>query len=320
MRVLVYGAGVVGSVFAAHLHGAANDVTILARAARCAALREHGLILQNDGSGELTFCQIRVTEALEPSEVFELTIVTGSNQQVASALPALGNRKLGNMLFMVDSRSNCREWAEAVKLDYALVGVPGVTGTVRNEVVHYEILPRWLQPTAIAELDGRISSRLKELASVWRHAGFPVALCHNIEALQKTHFAVLSPLANAVYGVGGSGKLLTARRDVVRLLVQAVREGFAVLGALKIPIVPARLRVFNWLPESLLVSALCRWARTRQFERIVVPHAMTTVCELRTLADEFQKLISLAGVPTPAIDQLRAFLPAAAEPQHAAAA
>jgi 2-dehydropantoate 2-reductase len=320
MKVLVYGAGVVGSVFARHLHGAGNDVSILTRGARLAALREHGLILQNDGSGKLTFCRIRVTDAMGPSEAFDLTIVAASNQQVVNALPALGSRKLGNMLFMVDSTSHCREWTDAVGQDRVLTGFPGVTGTVRNEVVCYELAPRWLQPTAIAELDGHISSRLKELASVFGHAGFPVALCHNIEALQKTHLAILSPLANAVYEVGGSGALLTARQDVARLLVQAVREGLAVLAALKVPITPARLRVVTCIPESLLISALCRWVRTQQFERIVVPHAMTTVCELHTLADEFQKLISLAGVATPAIDQLRAFLPAAAEPQHAAAA
>src|SRR5512141_3031770 len=54
MKVLIYGAGVLGSIYAGHLHHAGNDVTILARGERFSILRNQGLILQNARTGEQT--------------------------------------------------------------------------------------------------------------------------------------------------------------------------------------------------------------------------------------------------------------------------
>ncbi len=319
MRVLIYG-GVIGSVFAGQLHQAGNDVTILARGARFAALRKHRLILQDNHSGELTYHRIPVTDVLEQTETFELTIVAVRKDQVGGVLPALGNRNLGNILFMVNNAGGYREWAEAVGRDRVLGGFPGAGGAVQDGVVRYELLPGWLQPTTIGELDGHITSRLKSLGSALKHAGFPLALSRNMDAWQKTHIAIVSPLANAIYMAGGTGALLAQKRNTARLLVQAVREGFAVLSALKVPITPGRLRVINWMPESLLVSALCQWARSQQCETVAVRHANAATSEMRALADELKYMISLSGLQTPAIDQLRAFVPVPTQSQHAATA
>jgi len=51
MRILVYGAGVVGSQYAALLHRAGHDVSLLARGQRLADLREHGIVLQAVDTG-----------------------------------------------------------------------------------------------------------------------------------------------------------------------------------------------------------------------------------------------------------------------------
>ena len=50
MRILVYGAGVQGSVFAASLHRAGHDAKILARGQRLADIRDHGIVLETLGT------------------------------------------------------------------------------------------------------------------------------------------------------------------------------------------------------------------------------------------------------------------------------
>lgn len=47
MKILVYGAGVQGSVFAALLHRAGQNVKILARGQRLADNREQGILLES---------------------------------------------------------------------------------------------------------------------------------------------------------------------------------------------------------------------------------------------------------------------------------
>lgn len=51
LNVLVYGAGVLGSLYAARLQQSGCNVSILARGQRLAELREHGIVL------ELEFCR-----------------------------------------------------------------------------------------------------------------------------------------------------------------------------------------------------------------------------------------------------------------------
>jgi hypothetical protein len=49
--MLFFGAGVLGSVYAARLHEAGVDVTVLARGRRLADIREHGIVLEEFGPG-----------------------------------------------------------------------------------------------------------------------------------------------------------------------------------------------------------------------------------------------------------------------------
>lgn len=46
-RILVYGAGVLGSLYAARLAESGKDVTILARGQRLRELWEHGIVLED---------------------------------------------------------------------------------------------------------------------------------------------------------------------------------------------------------------------------------------------------------------------------------
>lgn len=47
MKILIYGAGVIGSIFAGKLAIAGNDVTVLARGKRFDEIKKSGIILVN---------------------------------------------------------------------------------------------------------------------------------------------------------------------------------------------------------------------------------------------------------------------------------
>ncbi len=52
MRILVFGAGVIGSVYAGNLLRAGHQVTVLARGRRLSDLTSSGLVLNNAESGQ----------------------------------------------------------------------------------------------------------------------------------------------------------------------------------------------------------------------------------------------------------------------------
>jgi len=52
MKILVYGVGVIGTLFAARLADNGHQVTVLARGQRLADIRRHGLVIEDVLSGE----------------------------------------------------------------------------------------------------------------------------------------------------------------------------------------------------------------------------------------------------------------------------
>ena len=62
MKVLVYGAGNIGSLYAALLVESGEDVSIQSRGARLARIREHGIELENVSSGKRTTAAIETVE------------------------------------------------------------------------------------------------------------------------------------------------------------------------------------------------------------------------------------------------------------------
>ncbi len=75
MKILVYGAGPLGSLFAARLMEGGQDVSLLARGQRLADLREHSLVLEDTQTQERTVWHPRLIVTLAPEEAYDLVLV-----------------------------------------------------------------------------------------------------------------------------------------------------------------------------------------------------------------------------------------------------
>ena len=89
MNILVYGAGVIGSVYAARLQEAGYSVTLLARGQRAASLRVHGILLEDASLGQCTTTRVSVIEHLAPTDSYDVVLVAVRMDQLASILPPI---------------------------------------------------------------------------------------------------------------------------------------------------------------------------------------------------------------------------------------
>src|SRR5579884_4111078 len=104
MKVLVVGAGVLGSVYAAKLRQAGHDVAILARGQRAAELRTYGIVLEDATSGRQTATRVEVTGRLGPEDAYDLVMILVRKDQLASILPGFGaNHATPTFPFMVNN-------------------------------------------------------------------------------------------------------------------------------------------------------------------------------------------------------------------------
>ena len=308
MRILVYGAGNIGSLYAAKLNGAGHDVTILARGARLHAIRERGILLQDFRSEQKSTTRIEAVERLAPEDAYDLVLVILPRNSISEVLPILAaNRKSPSVMFFGNNAAGPERMIEALGRKRVLLGFPGAAAVPNEEYIRYVILDQREQPTTIGELDGSGSKRIKSIATTLQSAGFPSAICPNMDAWLKTHVAEISPTANALYKAGSDFDALRRNRNALVLMFRAIREGYRVLTALRIPVTPSSHRIFRWMPIFILVAITRRKLSDKAWS-IKIGHAVAARDEMRAIADEFRELARKSCIPTPAIDQLATYL------------
>jgi 2-dehydropantoate 2-reductase len=308
MNILVYGAGVLGSLFAARLQAAGHHVTLLARGQRLADLRTHGVVLEHATSKVRTTYPVDVTDTLAPDAIYDLILVIMRKNQVPTIIPHLAKNNTPDVLLLTNNAAGPDAYIEALGRDRVLMGFPGAGGAREGHVIRYTMAEGSLGGTIIGELDGSASPRVQGIANALEQAGFAPTISPNIDAWLKTHAIVVTPIANAIYAAGGDIQRLARTRDALALIVRAMREGFRVLDSLGTPVTPGGLRLIDWLPEPLLVALLSRIFRNPEAELKLASHANAARDEMTTLTREIKQLKRQARVDTPAIDRLALYL------------
>jgi 2-dehydropantoate 2-reductase len=313
MKILVYGAGNIGCLYAALLARSGHDVSLLARGARLARLEEHGIELVAFPSGEESRTRVDTIERLEPHDSYDLVLVILPRHRVSETLPILAaSRATPNVMFMGNNASGPGELVEALGAERVLLGFPGAAGAREGHAIRYLICSRFEQPTTIGEPHGGRSNGgrspcLKTISAALEKAGFPASISSNMDAWLKTHVAKLMPSAGALYMVGGDPSRLARTRDALVLMVRAILESYQALRCLGIPITPGNHRLLEWLPEPVLVAVMRRMVASPAMA-VKVGHALESRPEWRVIADELRALTSEAGLATPALDRLCRYL------------
>ncbi|MFC1975767.1 ketopantoate reductase family protein [Chloroflexota bacterium] len=312
MKILFYGAGVLGSLYAARLQAAGQAVSILARGQRLSDIREHGIVLEDGDTRQRITTRVNVVEHLAPDDAYDLVVVLMRKNQVSAILPILAaNRHTPNVLFMGNNAAGPDEMVEALGRERVLLGFARVGGYREGHVIITKVASSG--PTPIGELDGQSTPRLQQITEAFKTAGFSVAISPK-DAWLKTHFVEIGPVAHAIYLARGDNYRLARTRDGLVLTIRAIREGYEVLRALGVPITPANHKIFNWISEPILVALMRRLFNTKTAEIEMSGHANAARDEFKHLAGEFRALARTTSVPTPALDRLYTYIDPAVPP------
>jgi 2-dehydropantoate 2-reductase len=304
MDILVYGAGVVGSVYAARLQGAGHRITVLARGVRLAKIREHGLILEDVSAGVRSACRVLTTHGLRAGDSYDVAVIAVRCEQLGVALRDLAaNRNIPVVIFMVNNPAGPIELVNALGVERVVLGFSGVGGALEGHVVRYVQIAQ--QSTTVGGVGGRKTVGVELAAGLMRDAGLPVRIESDMEAWLTAHAFFVTCVCGALYLEGADCGRLSRSREGVGLMVDGVREGFGVMRRLGRRVHPLGLKVmFCWMPRGFAVSYWRRFFSESSAEYSIAGHARHAVEEMRTLAVECRRLASLANVSTPALERL----------------
>lgn len=252
-KILIVGAGVIGSVYGAHLAESGDRVSVLAHGARTAEVAAMGLVARDVSDGHLTRGAVDVVA--DPNvDAYDLVIVAVTREQCTTACAALGVLAGAPIILLLGNNAGRADLSEPIRPQVQL-GFPGVGGVLAEGVAAYvRIKP---QPTALEADD---DPRLGELASHVMARGFAVQRLVDMEGWLRYHAVLIACICRALGRCGNDTQRLGHDRRALRLMCAAITEGFGSLRQKQIRGLPRNLQ---FLQGSLLGPvAVAYWGRT----------------------------------------------------------
>ncbi len=236
MKILVYGAGIVGSTYAWQLSEAGHDVSILVKNGKKQLIEKEGININctdfrwNKKQVIQTTFRPEVIEELSPKNNYEFIFVTVNNAQLKQVLPVLSKGAgKANILFFQNNWDDFEEINKFLSPERYFFGFPFIVGGGRNEQGISSVISGMKQAnTLLGESNGEISERVMKIAGVLNDANLKPFISKQIIPWLISHYAVAAGLSAGVMKAGGSMKNFTNNTELIKEAITSIREGFEV--------------------------------------------------------------------------------------------
>lgn len=225
MKIIVLGAGALGSILAAALTRSGQDVVLLARGARAEHLRNNGITVS--GIIEDT---VSVTIETDPAALpaADLLVVTPKSYDTLSALAPLTNLQVNSVLSVQNGVLKNEQLAEQFGPQRTL----GCIATISGEVLaDGSVVFTQNQAFHLGELPGGVTPRIDELVQVFADAGIAAVANEAMFNGEWSKFVAWMPLmALSVITRLETGKIC-ADPHSASFAIEMIREAAAIATA-----------------------------------------------------------------------------------------
>lgn len=257
MKILIYGAGVIGTLYAALLSEAGYNVTLYARGTRLESLKNVGLLYSQ--RGRIKRANVNIISELEKKALYDFIFLPVRENQVHQALKELYNNISPNIVTMVNTLESYSNWEAICGKGRIIPAFPGAGGYFDGNILNAALTPRILQPTTFAEISGKKTKRLVQLATIFKCARIPYQIVKDMHIWLLCHLAMVVPTADTYYeteiperaGIDKKIMLHTARQ---------MKTNFSSLTDTGINLSPPKMNLFRFIPIpifSIVLSSIC---------------------------------------------------------------
>lgn len=310
MRILVYGAGVLGCELAHVLSSSIHDVFLLARGDWKKTIDAQGLVIRHYIQMKTTVDQIKTVDELKEDDYYDLIFVVMQCCHLPSLLPILG-RNCSRRIIFVGNNGDAMQ-TETLLQSYSTYPKEiafGFQGTGGRKESHRVVSIYMHLSMTIGGSHQPLSLEFqKKLLHAFEHTRYQLNFEHQMDAWLKCHLAFILPICYLCYGVNGHLPQAThkQRKDVLN----ACYEGYSVLKALSIPIRPENDDLYFYKGRKRKVMELMWFvmAKTPIGRLAASEHAMKAIKEMKGLDAQFDLLCQKANRDMPYWKALRHYI------------
>lgn len=289
MRILIYGAGVIGSLYASLFAEAGVETAVYARGQRLQNLKLNGLRYEKNGT--IRTANVRVLDVLPGDDIYEFVFLTVRENRLHEALTQLRGNQSPCIVTMVNSLEDYRVWEQLCGGERILPAFPGAGGGFEDGVLHAALTPRLIQPTTFGVLSPEQEPEAKRLKALFKRSKIPYQQVKDMHAWQLCHLAMVVPIADAYYETDDPINVGADRR-IMAHTAKTLRENFQALARRGVHLSPAKMQMFRFLPLFLLRPALKITFQSSFGDVFMYRHAMKAPGEMRQLHEQFYAYLS----------------------------
>ena len=220
MRILVYGAGVLGCNLARNLFRAGKDVTLLARGKWAEQLRANGLRIKDKFSPRVSVSRIPVVTELSPDDLYDVIFVVMRCTQIDAIINILRENQTKNIVF-VGNNARAKALTESLPEKNVLFAFALSAG--HRE--HDRVVSIDLKKITIGPLQGVPSSE-QLISQIFDGTKYRVDYTPKMEDYLLCHATFVLPAAFACYKTDGNLKKLKGDTAYLNRMIDANIEGY----------------------------------------------------------------------------------------------
>ena len=294
MKILVFGAGVLGCNLARNLFRAGKDVTLLARGSWAETIQKNGLRIKDKFSPRVSVTPVPVVTQLMPEAGYDVIFVVMRYTQLDSILDTLRASQAKNIVFVGND----------VRADAVAAALPekNVLFAFASSAGHREpdrVASVDLKKITIGQLRGAPSNE-QLIDKVFSGTKYKVAYEPNMGDYLLCHAAFVLPVAFACYKADGDLKKLKGDTAYLSRLIDANIEGYRALRNAGHEILPKGDQNFEGAAYRKTCLRFFKLMCATSLGKICASdHAMNATDEMSALNRDLKKFFDETGAQYP---------------------
>ena len=220
MKILVFGAGVLGCNLARNLFRAGKDVALLARGRWAEELQKNGLRIKDKFSPRMSVSRIPVVTELKPEDPYDVIFVVLRYTQLDMILDTLRDSQAKHIVFV---GNNVRARAISASLPEKNVLFAFASSAGHRESDYVASID--LKKITIGQIPGAASNE-RLIGEILAGTKYKVTYEPNMEDFLLCHAAFVLPVAFACYKTDGDLKKLKGDTAYLSRILDANIEGY----------------------------------------------------------------------------------------------
>lgn len=220
MKVLVYGAGVLGCNLARNMFRAGKDTVLLARGKWAEEIRENGLRIKDKFSPRMSVSRIPVVTQLIPDDVYDVIFVVVRYTQIETVVDILHSNRTKNIVF-VGNNVRAAELAASLSEKNVMFAFTSAAGHREND----RVASVDLKKITVGTLSGAPSCE-EFIGQIFEKTKYKVTYEPNMGDYLLCHAAFVLPAAFACYKTDGDLKKLKGNTEYLERMIDANIEGY----------------------------------------------------------------------------------------------